>query len=187
MFSTLLVFKGLSTRSGTTLIGPVVKAGKVKRAFPKTYIPFKLIRLDPSASAVPRGISNGCRPHTCRCYTNCRRGSDDVIKFDRARFDKAKRSSLNSVLVVPTANRLGLGPKATASPSNNCHSHFSRSARMSHPNCCRIVLTSCNIGTRLATAGQINIRGCAFPGRTGGRQVVLSVVRNVCGCSKGIL
>lgn len=171
---------------GASLMGPVVKAGKVKRAFPNTYTPFNVMRMDPSASAVPRGVSNICRPHTCRCYTNCRRGSDSVINFDRARFDKAKRSSLNSVLLVPFAKGLRVGPNATSGPSDNCHSQFDRSARVSHPNCCRILLASSRVGIRLATARQANVRGCACPTSRGGR-LVLSLGRNVCGCSNGIL
>lgn len=188
----LPTFAAIVTRRATripsmyTFIGPVVKAGNVKRAFPNTYTPFKLMRLDPSASAVPRGVSKACRGGTCRCYTKCRCRSPAVIKFDRARLDNAKRSSLNSVLVVPTANRLGLGPKETNAPSRKCHSHFDRSARITHPKCCRIRLTSCNVGTRLATARQMKVRGCAFPSGTS-KRVVLSLVRKVCGCSKGAL
>lgn len=185
MVAYLYTLVNLYIRSRARCVGPFVNARKVKRAFPKTYIPRNKIRLDPRASAVPRDMSKICRGRICGCYTNCRCSSAAVMKFDRARFDNANRSSLKSVLLVPAANGVRLGPKAGDGPALNCHSAFERRGRATSPNCCSMLLSRCRIGTRLAAARQIKMRHCACPGKRKG--LVLSLGRKVCGCSNGAL
>lgn len=146
-------------------IGPLMKASNCNGICPKTRVPFKKVRVDPSAST-------GC----CSTTTNCGCGRASVLNFDLARLDKANVPSLKSFLFVPKAKRVGLRPKDHRGPSRNCHSQCARSRRRTAPGCCTIHLRSCNIGTRVATKMQDNVFHFACP-RSRGSFVVVSVGR----------